>query len=335
MEYRLLGRSGLKVSAITMGTMTFGRSRDGVLGNVSGKEAKRQVDQCIEAGVNLIDTADVYAARRVGGDPRRGARQEARRRAGRHQGTLPTWARAPNDRGISRAYLVAECERSLKRLRTDWIDLYQVHQWDGQTPLEETMEALDSLVQSGKVRYVGCSNFSGWHIMKALGAAARLSASRSSASRSTTRCRRARPNTNWCRSPRSGPRHSGVEPDRRRASVGQIPPRQEGTRRLPPFRAQLARAADPRRGEALRHRRGAGRRRQGAQMARRRAWRSPGSWQPGRDLGHGEGGAPKPGGSERKGAGGEPNGPEGGGGGVQNCRSASIGSSRAARRAGK
>jgi aryl-alcohol dehydrogenase-like predicted oxidoreductase len=77
----------------------------------------------------------------------------------------------PNDRGLSRHYIIAECERSLKRLASDWIDLYQVHQWDGATPLEETMEALDRLVQQGKVRYVGCSNFSGWHVMKALGVA--------------------------------------------------------------------------------------------------------------------------------------------------------------------
>ena len=170
MEYRLLGRSGLKVSTITMGTMTFGRAKDGVLGNVDTKDAKKQIDQCIDAGVNLIDTADVYA---------RGASEEiigeslGKKRA---NVLIATKARfpmgdGPNDRGLSRAYLVAECERSLKRLGTDWIDLYQVHQWDGMTPLEETMEALDRLVQQGKVRYVGCSNFSGWHIMKALGVA--------------------------------------------------------------------------------------------------------------------------------------------------------------------
>jgi len=170
MEYRLLGRSGLKVSAITMGTMTFGRAKDGVVGSVDAKEARRQIDQCIDAGVNLIDTADVYA---------KGASEEiigevlGKKRADL---LIATKARfpmgpGPNDRGLSRAYLVAECERSLKRLRTDWIDLYQVHQWDGQTPLAETMEALDRLIQQGKVRYIGCSNYSGWHIMKAMGVA--------------------------------------------------------------------------------------------------------------------------------------------------------------------
>ncbi len=170
MEYRLLGRSGLKVSVITMGTMTFGRAKDGVLGSVDTAEARRQIDQCIDAGVNLIDTADVYS---------RGASEEIVGEAlgsKRSDVLIATKVRFPmgpgvNDQGLSRHYIIAECERSLKRLATDWIDLYQVHQWDGQTPLEETMEALDRLIQQGKVRYIGCSNYSGWHIMKALGIA--------------------------------------------------------------------------------------------------------------------------------------------------------------------
>ena len=170
MEYRLLGRSGLKVSVVTMGTMTFGRAKDGVLGSVDTAEAKRQIDQCIDAGVNLIDTADVYAngaSEEIVGEALGAKRPEV---------LIATKVRfpmgkGPNDRGLSRHYIIAECERSLKRLGTDWIDLYQVHNWDGQTPLEETMEALDRLIQQGKVRYVGCSNYSGWHIMKALGIA--------------------------------------------------------------------------------------------------------------------------------------------------------------------
>ena len=170
MEYRLLGRSGLKVSVITMGTMTFGRAKDSPVGSVGLKDAKRQIDQCLDAGVNLIDTADVYA---------RGASEEIVGEAlGRKRGDvlIATKIRfpmgdGPNDRGLSRHHIIAGCESSLKRLRTDWIDLYQVHQWDGMTPLEETMEALDRLVQDGKVRYVGCSNFSAWHIMKALAVA--------------------------------------------------------------------------------------------------------------------------------------------------------------------
>ena len=170
MEYRLLGRSGLKISVITMGTMTFGRAKDSPVGSVGLKEAKRQIDQCMDAGVNLIDTADVYA---------RGASEEIVGEAlGKKRGDVLiatkvrfTMGPGPNDKGLSRHHIIAGCEASLKRLRTDWIDLYQVHQWDGMTPLEETMEALDRLVRNGKVRYVGCSNFSGWHIMKALAVA--------------------------------------------------------------------------------------------------------------------------------------------------------------------
>ncbi len=170
MEYRLLGRSGLKVSALAMGTMTLGRNKTGPTGSVGLREAKRLIDLCLDAGVNLIDTANVYA---------RGQSEEivgAALKGKRDNVVLATKARfnmlgLPNTGGNSRINLIAECERSLKRLKTDWIDLYQVHQWDGETPVEETMEALDRLVKAGKVRYVGCSNFSGWHIMKALGAA--------------------------------------------------------------------------------------------------------------------------------------------------------------------
>ena len=172
MEYRLLGRSGLKVSVITMGTMTFGRSKTGPTGSVGLSEAKRQIDQCLDAGVNLIDTANVYS--RGESEEIIGAAVEKKRA----DLLIATKARfnmlgKPNTGGNSRINLIAECERSLKRLRTDWIDLYQVHQWDGETPVEETMEALDRLVEAGKVRYFGCSNFSGWHIMKALAAADR------------------------------------------------------------------------------------------------------------------------------------------------------------------
>ena len=173
MEYRQLGRSGLKISTITLGTMTIGGT--GVfskVGNVGLEEARRQIDLCIDAGVNLIDTADVYssgACEEIVGEALAGSR--------RGGVLLATKARfpmgqGPNDRGLSRHYLIRACEASLKRLRTDVIDLYQVHEWDGQTPLEETLEALDNLVRQGKVRYVGCSNYSGWHVMKALGISA-------------------------------------------------------------------------------------------------------------------------------------------------------------------
>lgn len=167
MEYRLLGRSGLKVSTITMGTMTFGGSKK--IGDTDQQGAERQIDLCLDAGVNLIDTANVYSA---------GTSEEiigeAMTKKRRRRALIATKVRfrmgdGPNDNGLSRHHIVAQCEASLKRLKTDVIDLYQVHQWDGSTPLEETTEALDTLIKQGKVRYVGCSNYSGWHLMKALG----------------------------------------------------------------------------------------------------------------------------------------------------------------------
>ena len=173
MEFRQLGNSGLKVSVLTLGTMTFGgKGNFAKVGNVSLAEVRRLIDMVADAGVNLIDTANVYSA---------GASEELIGEAmpTRKPGMLiATKARfpmgeGPNDRGLSRWHLIRECEASLKRLRTDVIDLYQVHQWDGLTPLEETMEALDSLVRSGKVRYIGCSIFSGWHMMKAMEVARR------------------------------------------------------------------------------------------------------------------------------------------------------------------
>jgi aryl-alcohol dehydrogenase-like predicted oxidoreductase len=166
MEYRLLGRSGLKVSTITMGTMTFGGNPK--IGDTNQKNAERQIDLCLDAGVNLIDTANVYT---------RGVSEEIIGKAmtpeRRSRALIATKVRfkmgdGPNDQGLSRYHIIAQCEASLKRLNTDVIDLYQVHQWDGSTPFEETMEALDTLVKHGKVRYVGCSNYSGWHLMKAL-----------------------------------------------------------------------------------------------------------------------------------------------------------------------
>ncbi len=169
----MLGRSGLKVSAITMGTFTFG----GVgpfarVGNTGVDEARRLVDLAIDRGVNLFDTANMYssgAAEEIVGEVMQGRRDnvlitsKARMRVGT----------GPNDEGTSRWHLIRECEKSLKRLRTDHIDIYYMHEWDGTTPVEETMMALDMLVQQGKVRYFGCSNYSGWHVMKSLAVADR------------------------------------------------------------------------------------------------------------------------------------------------------------------
>jgi aryl-alcohol dehydrogenase-like predicted oxidoreductase len=169
MDYRQLGHSGLRVSSLTLGTMTFGgRGHWGRVGATDVDVATRQVDMCLDAGVNLIDTADVYsdgASEEIVGKTLKGRRDRV---------LLATKARfamgdGPNDAGLSRHHIIRACEASLRRMGTDYIDLYQVHEWDGQTPLEETLDALDHLVSSGKVRYIGCSNFAGWHLMKALG----------------------------------------------------------------------------------------------------------------------------------------------------------------------
>jgi aryl-alcohol dehydrogenase-like predicted oxidoreductase len=169
MEYRQLGNSGLKVSVLTMGTMTFGGEGPfAKIGNASVDEIRRLIDLVADAGVNLIDTADIYSFGKC--EEMLGEAMGGKRKPGMLIATKARFpmGRGPNDAGLSRYHLIQACEASLKRLRTDVIDLYQVHQWDGLTPLEETLEALDTLVRSGKVRYVGCSNYSGWHLMKAL-----------------------------------------------------------------------------------------------------------------------------------------------------------------------
>jgi aryl-alcohol dehydrogenase-like predicted oxidoreductase len=174
MEYRQLGTSGLRVSVLALGTMTFGGRGDfAKTGTTDVAGARRQIDLALDAGVNLIDTADVYShglSEEIIGQAIAGRRDRL---------LLATKARmpmgdGPNDAGLSRHHLIRACEASLRRLGTDYIDLYQVHEWDGQTPLEETLETLDTLVRAGKVRYVGCSNYAGWQLLKALGTADRL-----------------------------------------------------------------------------------------------------------------------------------------------------------------
>ena len=172
MEYRQLGRSGLMVSVLTMGTMTFGgKGNFAKVGSTDVAGAKRQVAMAVEAGVNLFDTADVYSS---------GVSEEivGEAIAGHKDLLVATKARfgmgaGPNNRGLSRYHLVRACEASLRRLAVETIDLYQLHEWDGLTPVQEILEALDLLQRQGKIRYVGCSNFSGWHIMKALAVAER------------------------------------------------------------------------------------------------------------------------------------------------------------------
>src|SRR5437588_7304599 len=174
MEYRALGSSGLRISVLTMGTMTFGgRGGFASVGSTDVNQARRQVDICLEAGVNLIDTADVCAgglAEDIVGEVLKGRRDEVLVATK----VRMTMGRGPNDAGLSRHHVITGCEASLRRLGTDHIDLYQVHEWDGQTPLEETLRALDLLVQSGKVRYIGASNYAAWQLMKALGTSERL-----------------------------------------------------------------------------------------------------------------------------------------------------------------
>src|SRR3954467_4563154 len=176
MHYRQLGRSGLRVSSLTLGTMTFGgRGNFANVGSTDVAGAGRQIDMCLDAGVNLIDTADVY----TDGLSEEIVGEVLDANGWRDRALIATKARmprgdGPNDAGLSRHHLIAGCEASLRRLRADHIDLYQVHEWDGQTPLGEPVAALDDLVRSGKVRYVGCSNYTGWQLMKALGLSERL-----------------------------------------------------------------------------------------------------------------------------------------------------------------
>jgi aryl-alcohol dehydrogenase-like predicted oxidoreductase len=171
MEYRQLGRSGLRVSALALGTMTFGgKGNFGAVGATDVEGARRQIDMAIGAGVNLIDTADAYSqgtAEEIVGRAIQGKRDDL---------LLSTKVRmatgdGPNDAGLSRYHIINGVEASLRRLGTDHIDIYHVHEWDGQTPLDETLETLDTLVRSGKVRYLAASNYAGWQLMKALAVA--------------------------------------------------------------------------------------------------------------------------------------------------------------------
>jgi aryl-alcohol dehydrogenase-like predicted oxidoreductase len=169
MEFRILGRSGLKVPVLSLGTGTFGGANEffRAWGNSGVDEATRLVDICLEAGLNMFDTADIYSdgeSEKVLGAAIAGRRDKVL------ISTKTTFkvGPGPNDVGSSRYHLIQACEGSLRRLNTDYIDLYQMHGFDALTPVEETLSALDDLVHSGKVRYIGCSNFSGWHLMKSL-----------------------------------------------------------------------------------------------------------------------------------------------------------------------
>src|SRR6516225_865881 len=169
MEFRRLGGSGLKVPVLSFGTGTFGGKGEffGAWGSSGEDEAKRLVDIALEAGLCMIDSADVYSdgvAEEVLGHAIAGRRDKVLIST---KGTFRLGS-TPNDIGSSRQHLIAAVEGSLRRLGTDYIDLYQLHGFDPGTPVEETLSTLDDLVRAGKIRYIGCSNFSGWHLMKSL-----------------------------------------------------------------------------------------------------------------------------------------------------------------------
>jgi aryl-alcohol dehydrogenase-like predicted oxidoreductase len=168
MKYRYLGNSGLKVSEICLGVMTFGGDKvKNELATVAQNEADLITSKALDLGINFFDTADVYSggiSESVLGKALGNRRKDA---------VVATKVRfamshKPNDTGLSRFHIIKSCEDSLRRLGTDFIDLYQIHSYDPGTPLEETLRALDQLVQSGKIRYIGCSNLTAWQTMKAL-----------------------------------------------------------------------------------------------------------------------------------------------------------------------
>jgi aryl-alcohol dehydrogenase-like predicted oxidoreductase len=182
MRYNKLGRTGLFVSELCLGTMTFGGTGEvwSKIGNLQQGEAETLVKTAVDQGINFIDTADVYSG---------GLSEEITGQAlhglgiARHDVVLATKAfgetgSGPNARGNSRAHLIEACKASLKRLKTDYIDLYQLHGFDPATPIEESLRALDTLVQHGHVRYVGISNWAAWQIIKALGISERLGLAR-------------------------------------------------------------------------------------------------------------------------------------------------------------
>ena len=169
MEYRLLGKSGLKVPVLTLGTATFGGKDTffNAFHTTDVAAATHLVDVCLEAGLNMFDSADGYsggASEQILGEAIKGRRDQVL------ISTKATFRRGPgpNDVGSSRYHLIRSVEGSLRRLQTETIDLFQLHGFDAQTPVEETLRTLDDLVQAGKIRYTGCSNFSGWHLMKSL-----------------------------------------------------------------------------------------------------------------------------------------------------------------------
>ena len=169
MEWRLLGRSGLKVPVLCLGTATFGAGNEffRAFGGTDVSEARRLVEICLDAGLNMFDSADGYsngASEEILGQAIKGRRDQVILSTKATFGTGP----GPNDVGSSRFHLTRAVEASLRRLGTDYIDLFQLHGFDAMTPVEETLSTLEDLTRAGKILYTGCSNFSGWHLMKSL-----------------------------------------------------------------------------------------------------------------------------------------------------------------------
>lgn len=179
MDYRQLGGSGLKVPALSLGTGTFGGGGElfKAWGETDVAEATRLVDICLEAGLNMFDSADIYSqgmAEEILGQAIKGRRDQVLIST---KGTFRS-GKGPNDVGSSRHHLLKSVDGSLKRLGTDYIDLYQLHGFDAVAPVEEVLSTLNDLVRAGKIRYIGCSNFSGWHLMKSLAVSDRYGLSR-------------------------------------------------------------------------------------------------------------------------------------------------------------
>ncbi len=178
MEQRLLGHSGLSVSVLTMGTMTVGgRDRFGKMGNLGVAETARMLDICRDAGLTTVDTANMYSfglAEEILGEALAGRRD----RFVVVTKCFMRMGQGPHDIGLSRTHIIESCHASLRRLRTDYVDVLMAHEPDSFVPVEETLRAFDDLVRAGKVRYIGCSNHSGWQLLKALGTSERLGLSR-------------------------------------------------------------------------------------------------------------------------------------------------------------
>ena len=179
-EHRLLGRTGVRVSPLCLGTMNFG-------GGTDEPDAIRMVHAAFDAGINLVDTADVYnggESERIVGKALAGRRDRVVLATKVHFRT----GEGPNDQGNSRLHILQACEASLRRLGTDYIDLYQIHRPSPDTPVDETLGALTDLVRAGKVRYIGCSTHPAWMVMEALASATAAGSSATSASSRPTTC---------------------------------------------------------------------------------------------------------------------------------------------------